>query len=151
MQQRHKSKMPSDTKNRPQRLISEVQLIRIRVATAESELKVLQERARQAKRRRKEAKQIARNARKQVKRSKAELAELREALGKAEARLFKAGGRVLAREIARPRSAAKGNSRPSKKSGPTPRRRSKKPAVTQSKVVARGRADAKAPSKQTPQ
>jgi len=130
--------MPAHTKNGPQRLISEVQLFRIRVATAESELKVLREDARQAKRRRKEAKQIARNARRQVKRSKAGLAELIQALGKAEARLFKAGGRVLAGEMAKPKSAGKGNSRTSRKSEPTTRRRPKKPGIRQSKVAAPG-------------
>ena len=84
------------------RLISEVQLFHIRVATAESELKVLREHARQARRRHKEAKRFARQARRQFKRSRAELSELKRALARAEARLFKASGRTLARKVPKP-------------------------------------------------
>src|SRR5262245_34638795 len=87
------------------RLLSEVQLFRIRVATAESKVKVLREEARQAKRRRKAAKRLAQLARKQFKRSKADLAQLRQALAEAEMKLFKAGGRVLARKMAKPKPA----------------------------------------------
>jgi len=83
------------TNHHPQQLISEVQLFRIRVATAESELKVIREQAREAKRQRKEAKQIARRAKRQFKRSKAELFELKEALTKAEGELSKVGGRLV--------------------------------------------------------
>jgi hypothetical protein len=91
----------------PQRLVNEVQLFRIRVAAAESKLKELWEQAREAKRRRKEAKRIAQAARKRFKRSKTELSELREALAKAEAKLFQAGGRALARRKARAKRIAK--------------------------------------------
>jgi hypothetical protein len=88
-------------KNGPQRLIGEVRMFRIRVATSESKLKVLREQARLAKRRRKAAKRLAQQARKQFKRSKAEVAELRQALANAEAKLFRAGGRALARKMAK--------------------------------------------------
>src|SRR5258707_2008479 len=76
---------------RLQTLQSEVQLLRIRVAAAEAESKVLHERARQAARRRKEMKRIARQTKKQFKRAGAEVLELRQALAKAEPRLLKAG------------------------------------------------------------
>jgi len=88
-------------KNVSQRLMGEVRMLRIRVATSESKLKVLHERARLARRRRKAAKQLAQQARKQFKRSKAELAELRLALANAEAKFFRAGGRALARKMAK--------------------------------------------------
>jgi len=91
-----------NTKGIPRSLISEVQLFRIRVATAESKLKLLREEARQARRRRKEAKRIAQQARKRFKRSKLDLAELRQALAKAETRLFRAGERALVRKILKP-------------------------------------------------
>ena len=48
-----------------QRLIGEVRMFRIRLATSESKLKVLREEARLAKRRRKAAKRLAQRARKQ--------------------------------------------------------------------------------------
>jgi len=101
------------TSSIPRRLINEVKLYRLRVAAAESKLKVLREQARQAKRRRKEAKRLAEYARKQFKQSKAGVAELTEALAKAEARLFQAGGRALSREIAKARPVRKENVRPS--------------------------------------
>src|SRR5262245_3259198 len=88
--------------NLPRRLIGEVQLFRIRVATAESKLKLLREAARVARRRRKEAKRIAQRARKQFKRGKADVAELKRALVRAETKLFEAGGRELARKLAKP-------------------------------------------------
>jgi len=92
-----------------QRLIGEVRMLRIRVATSESKLKVLREQARLAKHRRKAAKRLAQQARKQFKRSRGEVAELRQALAKAEAKFFRAGGRALARKMAKlgpPRIAA---------------------------------------------
>ena len=89
----------------PRRLIDEVKLYRIRMAAAESKMKILREQARQAKRRRKEAKRLAEFARKQFKQSKAGVAELTEALAKAEARLFHAGGRALSKDIAKVRPA----------------------------------------------
>ena len=100
------------TSSIPRRLINEVKLYRLRVAAAESKMKIFREQARQAKRRRKEAKRIAEYARKQFKQSKAGVAELTEALAKAEARLFQAGGRALSREIAKDRPIRKKNVRP---------------------------------------
>jgi hypothetical protein len=94
--------MVNSTKTDPQRLISEVQLFRVRVATAEAELKLLREHARETKRRRKEAKRIAQRARRQFKRFKAELVELKRALAKAEGRLCKEGGGALAEKVRRP-------------------------------------------------
>ena len=84
-----------------QRLIGEVRMLRIRVATSESKLKVLREQARLAKHRRKAAKRLAQQVRKQFKRSRSEVAELRQALAKAEAKFFRAGGRALARKMAK--------------------------------------------------
>ena len=115
------TRSPSHMRMAPQRLASEVQLWRIRVATGESKLKVLREEARQAKRRRKEAKRIAQRARKQFKRSKADLVELRQALAEAEVKLFKAGGRALARRMAKPKPT-----RTPRRSAPV----SKKPKAT---------------------
>ncbi|GEM_PF-5040310 len=83
-------------------LVSKVQLLRIRVATAYLELKDIREQARQAKRRQREVKRIARRARKQFKKSKDELAELTKALAKAESKLRRAGGGALIRKLARP-------------------------------------------------
>ena len=88
-------------KNAAQRLMGALRMLRIRVAMSESKLKALREQARLTKRRRKEAKRVAQKARKQFKRSKAEVAELRQALANAEAKLFRAGGRALARKMAK--------------------------------------------------
>lgn len=119
------------TRKAPQRLLSEVQLFRIRVATAESKVKVLREEARQAKRRRKAAKRLAQLARKQFKRSKTDLADLRQALAEAEMKLFKAGGRVLARKIAKPQPlpTPRRGERGSRKSKATTRPRGRRVAV----------------------
>jgi hypothetical protein len=92
-------------KSGPQKLVGEVQLFRIRVAAAETRVKLLREQAQQANRRRKEAKRLAQRARKLFKQSKAELAELEQALGKAETKLLKAGGKVVARRLARHRAS----------------------------------------------
>jgi hypothetical protein len=92
-------------KSGPQKLVGEVQLFRIRVAAAETRVKLLREQAQQANRRRKEAKRLAQRARKLFKQSKAELAELAQALGKAETKLLKAGGKVVARRLARRRAS----------------------------------------------
>jgi hypothetical protein len=94
--------MMNSTETDPQRLISEVQLFRVRVATAEAELKLLREHARETKRRRKEAKRIAQRARRQFKRFKAELGELKRALAKAEARFCKEGGGALPGKVRGP-------------------------------------------------
>lgn len=110
-----------NTKGIPRSLISEVQLFRIRVATAESRVKALREQSRQARRRRKEAKRLAQRARKQFKRGKSDLAELRRALAKAETKLFRAGERALVRKIL--------------KSSPTVKRRAN--SSTKAKAVAR--------------
>ena len=64
-----------------------IQLARLRVAKAESQLKSAKEQARLAKRRRKEARQNARHAKKQAKLAKQELAEAKLALAEAEAKL----------------------------------------------------------------
>ena len=113
-------------RNASQRLIGEVQMFRIRVAASESKLKVLREEARLAKRRRKAAKRLAQQARKQFKRSKAEVAELRQALANAEAKLFRAGGRELARKLAKLGPPTNRGGRSSRKpplaSGPRPSR-----------------------------
>jgi hypothetical protein len=124
------------------------------VATAESEVKVLRDQALQAKRRRKEAKRLAQRARKQYKRFKTELAELRQTLAKAETKLFQAGGRALARKMAKARLVAKRGNRLSNESKTVARRprpalppksrepgRTKIPPITEAKVVSGGTAD----------
>jgi hypothetical protein len=102
-------------KKGPQRLIGEVQLLRIRSAAAESRLKVLRVQAREAKRRRKVAKRLAQRARKVFKRSKDELAQLKQALARAEAKLFKAAGRKMARKLTTSAPVTKSTVRSSKK------------------------------------
>lgn len=94
-------------KNSSQRLVGEVQMFRLRVATAESKLKLLREQHLQAKRRRKEAKVLAQRARKAFKRFKTDLGELKQTLAKAETKLFQAGRRALARKAAKTKPAAK--------------------------------------------
>jgi hypothetical protein len=123
-------------KNVSQRLIGAVRMFRIRVATSESKLKVLREEAQVAKRRRKEVKRLAQRARKQFKRSKAELAELRQALAKAEAKLFRAGGRALARKMAKPGPITNRGARSSRK---PPAGTNKSPAVVSAASRAPGR------------
>lgn len=103
-------------KNGSQRLVGEVRMFRIRVASAESKLKLLRDQARKARCRREEAKRAAQRARKQFKRFKAELAELQQTLAIAEAKLFEAGGRALARKLAKARPVANRGARLSKKS-----------------------------------
>ena len=103
-------------KNGSQRLVGEVQMFRIRIATAESKLKVLRQQARQAKRRRKMAKRTAQRARKQFKRFKADLTELKQSLAKAETKLFRAGGRALAKKLAKARPVVNRAARSPRKS-----------------------------------
>lgn len=103
----------------PQKLVGEVQMFRLRVAAAESRLKLLHEQVRQAKRRRKEAKRLAQRARVQFKRFRAEVTDLREALAKAETRLFRAGKRALVRKMANAQPVAGRRARSSKKSKTT--------------------------------
>lgn len=102
-------------KNGSQRLVGEVQMFRLRVATAESKLKLLREQYLLAKRRRKEAKRLAQRARKTFKRFKNDLGELKQTLAKTEARLFQAGRRALARKTAKAKPAAKRGISPAKK------------------------------------
>jgi len=126
-------------KNVSQRLMGEVRMLRIRVATSEAKLKVFREQARLAKRRRKAAKRLAQQARKQSKRSKAEVVELRRALANAEAKLFRAGRRALARQLA--------------KLGPTTNRRvrsSRNPPVSNGKSRVVLSAASSAPRRLTP-
>ena len=138
------------TTNDPRKLVGEVQMFRIRVATAESKLKLLRDQARQAKRRRKEAKRLAQRARKQFKRFKAELAELQQALARGETKLFQAGRGALVRKMAKAKPVAKRGVRPSKKPKivarkprPPVTRKSrvpgrvtrKKPVITEAKVT----------------
>jgi chromosome segregation ATPase len=145
-----------NTRDDPKELIGEVQILRIRVATAESEVKVLRDQALQAKRRRKEAKRIAQRARKQFKRFKSELTELQQSLAKAEVKLFQAGGRALARKKAKARLAAKRGNRLSnesqtvarkpppalpRKSREPARGTRKKPPITNAQAVTDGPAD----------
>ncbi|HUL51543.1 MAG TPA: hypothetical protein VLU94_03050 [Candidatus Nitrosotalea sp.] len=134
-----------------QGLVAEVQMFRLRVATAESRVNLLRDQARQAKRRRKEAKRLDRQTRKQFKRLKAELAELREALARAEAEIPPAGVRAPARELAMARRVPNRRAILSKKSKAVARKRRpalprelrvtrrvtrKKPALFKAKVVA---------------
>jgi hypothetical protein len=76
-----------------QKLVSEIQLARIRLARAESKLELARQQARVAKRRRKEAKQAARRAKKQAQHAKVECAEARQSLNEAEERFAKTSGR----------------------------------------------------------
>ena len=143
-----------NTRDDPKELIGEVQILRIRVATAESEVKVLRDQALQAKRRRKEAKRMAQRAKKQYKRFKTELTELQQTLANAETKLFQAGGRALARKAAKARLVAKRGNRLSNESMTVARKprpalppksrepgRTKMPPITGANVVSDGPAD----------
>jgi len=117
----------------PQQLLSEVQMFRVRVASADSKVKMMREQAREAKRRRKEAKRNAQLVRRRFKQSKADLSELREALAKAETKLYQAGGRALARKKSQARRAMQTHVRKSKIAKPArPTRRS--PALSRKSV-----------------
>jgi hypothetical protein len=74
-----------------QKLVSQIQLARLRVARAGSAAEATEKEAVLAKRRRKEARQAARRARKLAKAARAEFAEAQEALAKLEKKLAKAG------------------------------------------------------------
>jgi len=155
--------MNAKEKGDPKKLVGEVLMLRIRVATAESKVKLLGEQNRQAKRRRKEAKQLAQRARKQFKRFKAGLADLQQSLAEAEVKLFQAGGRALARKTAKAKAVANRGARPSKESKTitrqprVPRRvTSKKIAIPEAKVVSESPADVAAldptaPTSQVPE
>ena len=108
-------------------------------------MKGLRQQALQAKHRRKEAKRVAQHARKQFKQSKAELSELKQALAEAEAKLFKAGGRALARKLAKRKPIKKAAPRRAQRTTVIPR---KKPATKRTKAVAQ--APAKAAKAATP-
>ena len=117
-------------KSRPatgsQRLVSEIQLARIRLANVESSLDSAREQARVAKRRRKEAKQAARRARKQVKQAKADQQEAKQILLAAEEKLALASQRAaVARRRAKAPKAAKATAaEPGQRQKATPPRRS---------------------------
>jgi len=94
----------------PDKLTGEIQLARIRLARAESQLKSAKEQARLAKRRRKEAKQAARRAKKQARLAKRGLAEAKLALAEIEGKLARANRTTVkaeARKNAAARAAAK--------------------------------------------
>jgi type II secretory pathway pseudopilin PulG len=100
---------------RSQKLISEIQLARIRVARAGGAAEAAEKQAALAKRRRKEARQAARRAKKQAKAARAEFAEAQKVLAKLEQKLTKAGER-----------AAKSTKRASQ--GPGSKRMERKPS-----------------------
>ena len=108
----------SKPSNRSQKLTSEVQLARIRVAKAESDLNAARERSRAAKRRRKDARQAARRAKKQVRLAKANLSEAIEALTEAKTKLRRAAELEAKKSVKRPtrkKPAAKVNATRKKK------------------------------------
>ena len=88
----------------------QLELLRTRVAAAESLLKVAREQADRAKRRRKLAKLLAKRARKGAKQAKADLARVRKTLAEAEAKLANSVVRLAIRKPvrARTRSVAEG-------------------------------------------
>ena len=77
--------------SRSQKLISEIQLARLRLARASSAAEAAEKQAVLAKRRRREARQAARRAKKQVKAARAEMAEAQDVLAKLEKKLTKVG------------------------------------------------------------
>jgi hypothetical protein len=88
-----------------QTLLGEVQMARIRLAKAQSELVTAREQFRSAKRRRKEARQAARRAKKEARRAKKGVAEAEAFLAEAEARLASARRPAPRRAITLKRSA----------------------------------------------
>lgn len=76
-----------DSKTSSQQLAGNIELARIRLAKAESQLLSAKEQARRARRRRKEAKLAARRAKKQARLAKQAVAEAKLDLAQAEARL----------------------------------------------------------------
>jgi hypothetical protein len=119
----------------PRRLLGEVRLLRLRVASAESALAALREQARAAKLRRKEAKRLAQRARRQFRRGKSEVTDLKHALAKAEAKLFQAGGRALTRKLAKPPSVTRRVARSTANRAGVGSRRS--PAANSSRQIAK--------------
>jgi hypothetical protein len=101
--------------------IGQIQLLRMRVAAAESNLKQAKETLGQAKRRRKLARLLAKRAKKDAKQAKINLAEIREALAQAVAKAT-AEARLASRpEKSTTKSAAK--SRVASRKKPAARRR----------------------------
>jgi hypothetical protein len=121
--------------SRSQKLAGDVQLARIRLARAESELKSSEEHLRVARRRRKEAKQAARRAKRNFKLARTNVSDATQFLAEARSRLLKAGERAAetrqparpsTRRRARKKLIAKATTRPAKKaaqSRPVRRRR----------------------------
>ena len=89
-----------------QKLVSQIQLARIRVARAGSAAEATEKQAVLAKRRRKEARQAARRAKKQAKIARAECAEAQDALAKLEKQLTKVGEQAAKSKGRAPRKAA---------------------------------------------
>jgi hypothetical protein len=88
-------------KNKAQNLSGEVDLARILLAKAESQLTTAREQARIARRRRKEAKQAARHAKKQARQAREQVAEAKLALAEAEEKMAKTKPRPVKRKTRR--------------------------------------------------
>jgi len=108
-----------------------IELLRTRVATAETLLKRAREQARLAKRRRKLAKLLAKRTRKVAKLAKANLAEARAALDRAEARLMKTPNQSAVRQKTRKAKATRTISVLKSKKSAAPRKRRKPSRTTQ--------------------
>ena len=113
----------SAPKNSPQRLFGEIQLARLRVAKAESQLESAKEQARLARRRRKEAKLAARHAKKQARLAKREVTDAKLALAEVEDKLARSKQRE---------GRTKAVKRPAKKTVVAPRMKTARPAPTRS-------------------
>ena len=114
----------TSSKTASQELAGEIQLARLRVAKAESQLKSAKQQARLARSRRKEARQAARRAKKQAKLAKQEFAEARLALAEAEAKLVRSRKRTV-RSRTRKTAAAQ-NEKPVARPAASPVRKSPK-------------------------
>jgi len=134
-----------DSKTLSQRLAGNIQLARVRLAKAESQLLTAKEQARRARRRRKQAKLAARRAKKRARLARREVTEAKLALAQAEARLASFNQRPLKtkprKKPARKAAAAPGQNIPvrtaaicsravSKIKKPVARRTKAKPAVS---------------------
>ena len=113
---RRTAKQPNDSNRK---LISQIELLRMRVSAAEATWKEAKEQASHAKRRRKLARLLAKRAKKDAKTAKANLDELREALARAEAQSAPKHRRVMSRKIGK----AKSRSPFAKKKRPSSRHR----------------------------
>jgi chromosome segregation ATPase len=114
------------------KLISQIELLRMRVAAAEAAWKETKEQASQAKRRRKLARLMARRAKKDAKSAKSNLDEMREALARAEAQSALARRRAVSRKI---RKAKTPGAHSKKQASSTPRRVRKSPRAARSPSV----------------